>query len=336
MTTGLDPAVEPATARAVAVIGASGYIGGLVIAALQHARGSVERILALDVQPLPKALRGAGLVFEELDVRSARLAEVLEEHRIDTVVHLACIVTPPRGMTRNMQYAIDVDGTHNVLEACVEKGVRQLVITSSGAAYGFHVDNPPRVDEQCPLRGNDELPYARHKRLVEELLAKYRQSHPELLQLVFRPALVLGATANNQVTTMFERRVLLNVGGNDARFVFVLDEDVAACVVKGIHERKSGIYNLAADGALTMREIASITGARCLSISAPLLRSALGLLKRLRLTAAGPEQVTFLRYRPVLANAALKRDFGFIPTKTSREVFESYWEARMKQFMVNG
>jgi UDP-glucose 4-epimerase len=53
-------------------------------------------------------------------------------------------------------------------------------------------------------------------------------------------------------------------------------------------------------------------------------------MKRLRLTAAGPEQVTFLRYRPVLANAALKQDFGFIPTKTSREVFESYWAAHLR------
>jgi UDP-glucose 4-epimerase len=330
MKTGLDPVRESSPPRAVAVVGASGCLGGLVIAALQRDRRSVQRILALDAQPLPRAVHADGLVFEEMDVRSARLAEVLEEHQIDTVVHLACIVTPTRGMTRNTQYAIDVDGTHNVLEACVEKGVRQLVITSSGAAYGFHVDNPPRVDEGCPLRGNEELPYARHKRLVEELLAKYRTSHPELLQLVFRPAIVLGTTASKPVTSMFERSVLLNVSGNDARFVFVWDEDVAACIVKGIHERHGGIYNLAGDGALTMREIASITGAQCVPVSAALLKSALALMKRLRLTAAGPEQVTFLRYRPVLANAALKQDFGFIPTKTSREVFESYWAAHLR------
>ncbi len=328
MTTGQVPQQEPSAPRAVAVVGASGYIGGLVMAALQRDRRTVDRILALDVQPLPEALRREGVAFEELDVRSARLAELLEEHRIDTVVDLACIVTPSRGMTRNMQYAIDVDGTHNVLEACVEKGVRQLVIASSGAAYGFHVDNPAQVDEHCPLRGNDELPYARHKRLVEELLAKYRRSHPELMQLIFRPGVVLGATASNQVTAMFERPVLLDVSGNDARFVFVWDEDVAACIVKGIHERKDGIYNLTGDGALSMREIASITGARCLSLSAGLLRGLLGMSKRLRLTTAGPEQVIFLRYRPVLANHALKRDFGFTPTKSSREVFEEYWRAR--------
>jgi len=325
MITAPDSAPGHKPARAVAVIGAAGYIGGLVIDALRRDRRSVERILALDVKPLPEGQTGEGVVFEELDVRSARLAELIDEHGIDTVVDLAGIVTPAQGMTRNTQYAIDVDGTHNVLEACVEKGVRQLVILSSGAAYGFHVDNPPQVDERYPLRGNEELPYARHKRLVEELLAKYRHSHPELLQLVFRPALMLGS--GSPAMPMFERRWLVTVS-NEARFVFVWDEDVAACIVKGIHERKSGIYNLAGDGALTMQEIARITGARCMPVAAPLLRTALALLKRLRLTTAGPEQVTFLRYRPVLANAALKCDFGFTPTRTSREAFEAYWRSR--------
>lgn len=312
-------------ARAVAVIGASGHLGQLVLGALRRDRRSVERILALDVAPLPDTLHGDGVVFEELDVRSARLAELLDEHHIDTVVDCACIVTPAHGMTRNTQYAIDVDGTHNVLEASAEKGVRQLVFLSSGAAYGFHVDNPAVVDERSPIRGNEELPYARHKRLVEELLARYRASHPELLQLVFRPALVLGA--GGPTMPIFHKRWLVTVAGNGTRFAFVWDEDVVACIVKGIHERKAGIYNLAADGALTMQEIAGITGAQCIPVAAPLLRSALAVLKRLRLSTAGPEQVTFLRYRPVLANTALKRDFGFTPTRSSREVFEAYWKS---------
>ena len=44
----------------------------------------------------------------------------------------------------------------------------------------------------------------------------------------------------------------------------------------------------------------------------------------LRLTPHGPEQVRFLRYRPVLANDRLKDDFGYTPAYTSREAFERY------------
>jgi UDP-glucose 4-epimerase len=64
-------------------------------------------------------------------------------------------------------------------------------------------------------------------------------------------------------------------------------------------------------------------------LPAEMLRVGLGVLNRCRITQWGPEQVAFLQYRPVLSNEALKRDFGFTPTKTSREVFDLWWNARL-------
>src|SRR5690606_37790761 len=111
-----------------------------------------------------------------LDVTDAdSISPVLKEHRIDTVVHLAAIVNP--GADVDLEYRVDVSGSANVLAACVEAAVRRIVVSSSGAAYGYHQDNPEWIDEQQPLRGNDVFPYSRHKRLVEEMLAEYRRTH---------------------------------------------------------------------------------------------------------------------------------------------------------------
>ncbi len=55
-----------------------------------------------------------------------------------------------------------------------------------------------------------------------------------------------------------------------------------------------------------------------------LVRGVLAALKALRLTQYGPEQVDFLRYRPVLANRRLKKEFGYTPAKTTAEVFELF------------
>ncbi|MCC6317528.1 MAG: SDR family oxidoreductase [Gemmatimonadaceae bacterium] len=321
---------EVSPARVIAIVGGSGYLGQVLTRALLADRRGIERILLLDLRPPPQEVAGQ-VVFDELDVRSARLGEVLAEHAVDTVVHLAAVVTPRPGMTRNEHYAIDVDGTHNVLDACVEHGVQQVIVTSSGAAYGYHVDNPAWLDEQCPLRGNEEFAYARHKRLVEELLARYRARYPALRQLIFRPGTVLGRDAHNPVTALFERSVLLRITDGDSRFVFVWDEDVALCIAKGIHERRSGVFNLAGDGAMTPEEIASITGARVIALPATVLAIGLRVARWFELTDHGPEQVPFLRYRPVLSNAALKRDFGYTPLRTSREAFEEFWRSRRPQ-----
>ena len=57
-------------------------------------------------------------------------------------------------------------------------------------------------------------------------------------------------------------------------------------------------------------------------------QAALWVGKRLGLTQYGPEQLRFLRYRPVLANTRLKTVFGYVPRKTSAEVFDFWWAAR--------
>jgi UDP-glucose 4-epimerase len=313
----------------IAVLGASGYVGQLLTRALGNLPDR-PRVLALDVKPPDAGGWPDGVTFEEMDVRSARCGELLAEHRVEAVVHLAAVVNPPSGMTRNEQYAIDVDGTHNILEACVEHGVRQVVVLSSAAAYGFHAGLPPLLDEQAPLRGNEEFPYARHKRLVEELLARYREHHPELRQVIFRPATILGETTQNSVTAIFERRVLFRLVDGEDRFGFIWDGDVVACIVKAIREERAGTWNLAADGVLDLGEIGARTGATVLHVSASTLGTLLRVGHWLGFTEHGAEQVPYLRHRPVLSNRRLKEEFGFVPTRTSREVFEGWWEARRR------
>jgi UDP-glucose 4-epimerase len=305
--------------RAVAVLGASGYIGGKVIAALARDRRSLERIVALDVREPDRSQRLEGVVHETLDVRSARLAEVLADHRVDTVVHLAAIVAPPAGMTCPQQYGIDVDGTHNVLEACKETGVGHVTVLSSGAVYGAQTGDATPLKEDAPLR-DDEWLYARHKRLVEELLARYRAQHPSLAQLIFRPAIALGRETKNQISAFFEKPLLFDIAERPARFSFVLDDDLTACV----------IFNVAADGTMDALEIARHTGARRVCVGAGSLCRWIRLLRFFGLTQYAPEQVAFLRHRPVLANDALKREFGFSPTLTSKQVFETWWSSRKR------
>jgi UDP-glucose 4-epimerase len=315
-------------AMAIAITGAAGYLGRHVLRALAADRRSIEKVVALDVRALPADALGAGVAAEVADVRTTDLAAIFERHAVDCVVHLASIVTPGKGGAKDEAYDVDVVGTRNVLEACIAAGVKHLVVTSSGAAYGFHPDNPEWLREDAPLRGNDEFAYARHKRLVEEMLADARRAHPELAQLVLRPGTILGAGTRNQIADLFEKPVILGIRGAASPFVFAWDEDVAAAIVRGVHERATGIYNVCGDGFMTMRDIATRTGKPYVALPAWLVRGALALLARAGLSQYGPEQVDFLRYRSVLVNDALKTGLGVRPRLSSREVFDLFWRSR--------
>lgn len=310
--------------RTILLTGAAGYLGRIVLEELHTAAQTNFRLIAMDVRETPFALKRDGVFYVQEDVRSEKLVEILKQHQVQTVIHLAAIVTPSKQSNRALEYAIDVLGTENVLKACVAANVKQIIVASSGAAYGYHADNPAWINETQPLRGNYAFAYAHHKKLVEEMLTRYRQEHPELQQTIFRIGTILGESTNNQITALFEKPRLLAIKGSESPFVFVWDRDVARCFVQTVVTERTGIYNLAGDGALTLREIAAILGKKLFVVPARVLRFSLRLLKILRLSAYGPEQMDFLRYRPVLDNTKLKTVFGFTPEKTSREVFEFY------------
>ena len=303
------------TAR-VLITGAAGYVGGLLGSRLArdlHVTGT-------DIRPRP------GLPFEvrPMDVRDPALAGLLRDRAISHVVHLASVLDA--GADRAREFDIDVNGTRNVLDCCLAAGVGHVTVTSSGAAYGYHADNPAWIDETQDLRGNPEMPYSDHKRQVEEMLAEYRAAHPGLRQLVFRPGTILGATTRNLITNLFRQKRILAIRGAASPFVFIWDEDVVAGIEHGLRGDRSGIYNMAGDGALTVAEIAAILGKKVLPLPAGLVRAALWTGRRLGIGRYGPEQVDFLRYRPVLSNRRLKAEFGYRPQKTSEQTFRFYVE----------
>ena len=303
----------------VLITGGSGFLGSHVAAALA-ARDDVELVVCGDLR---HGVPRDGIIDETLDVTdSAGLAPLLRRHAIDTVVHLAAIVNPGRDVEQ--EYRVDVTGSANVLAACVEAGVRRIVVSSSGAAYGYHADNPRWIDEEQPLRGNDAFPYARHKRLVEEMLAEHRAAHPELQQVVFRIGTILGPTVQNQITALWDGRRILRIAGSASPFVFIWVDDVAAAMVRAATDGPPGVFNVAGDGCLTVTEIAERLGKPQLVLPAWALSGALRIGRMLRLTEHGPEKVPFLRYRPLLANGDLKRVFGYTPLRTSRQAFEEY------------
>jgi UDP-glucose 4-epimerase len=311
----------------VLVTGGAGYLGSTLVRSLARrlaGSGDPACIVATDVREVPREKREPGVEYVISDVRQPGLETVLREHAIDTVVHLAAIVTPGAKSNRELEYAVDVTGTKNVLEACVTSGVRRIIVTSSGAAYGYHADNPEWLTEDDPVRGNEAFAYSHHKRLVEEMLAEYRRTHPQLKQVVFRVGTILGETTRNQITALFERPRLIAIRGSKSPFVFIWDQDVVGAIEHAIFSGGAGIYNVAGDGALSIQQIAAHLGKRCITLPPGLLRSVLAVLHPLGLSRYGPEQVDFLRYRPVLDNRRLKEQFGYVPKLTSAEVFELF------------
>lgn len=299
----------------ILITGASGLVGR---ALLEQLAG--RDVIATDLAPPGRLHETAE--FQRMDVTGDDPARIIAATRPQVVVHLASVVTPPKGTGRGFAYRVDVTGTENVLRAALQAGVRRLVVTSSGAAYGYHPDNPAWLRETDPLRGNPEFAYSDHKRQVEEMLADARRDHPQLQQVVLRVGTVLGEGAENQITALFRKPRLLALHGSESPFVFIWTRDLARILARAATDGPPGIYNVAGDGALGVSDLARALNKPVLRLPAWAAKAALAVARPLGLSRYGPEQVRFLQYRPVLANDALKREFGYTPQKTSAEVFD--------------
>lgn len=308
----------------VLITGASGYLGALLVFKLSEEKEKlgINSIVATDVRELTDIPKN--IIFEKLDVRDNSAIILFEKHSINCVIHLASIVNPGKKSSRDFEYSVDVEGTKNILNACLKTKVKRIIISSSGAAYGYHPENKKILKETDPVRGNYEFAYSYHKRLVEEELSRYRNDHPELEQVIFRISTILGENVNNLITDLFKKPIQIGVWGTDSRFSIIWDMDAVEAFKQAIFSPKPGVYNLSGDGSVTIEERGKMMNKYVLSIPSQIIACALFILKRLGLTQYGPEQTRFLKYRPVLDNSKLKNEFGFIPKKTSRQNFEEF------------
>lgn len=115
------------------VTGATGFVGSHVVKKLLKA-GHLVRILRREKSPI-KMIEGLAVETAIGDVtdRESVLSAV---QGCDVVFHVAGFVSFWRG-NNEIQRRINVDGTRNVVEACLSHKVKRLIHTSSIAAIGF-------------------------------------------------------------------------------------------------------------------------------------------------------------------------------------------------------
>lgn len=310
--------------RRVAVTGAAGYLGRLLISRLaQDAEPDV--LLGLDVCPRPSDWPESA-VFVERDI-TCDIADLLIEHGIEAVAHLAFVLKPDRNAARAR--SVNVGGTASVLRACVEAGVRRLLYMSSATVYGAHADNDGILSENSPLRPVRGFQYGEAKVDVEAMLAGFRAGHAEVKVCVLRACPVLGVEADNFVARSFSGNVLVGLTGYDPPMQFLHEDDAAEimrhCLLNGVE----GTYNVGGVGTVRWSEMARIAGRRLVRLPAPLLYGATEMSWRLGLQSRSAGcGLDFIRYPWVVSGEKLEREHGWTATHTSREAWESFVSAK--------
>ena len=129
----------------ILVTGACGQIGSELVVALRERHGN-ENVVVTDIAEPTSALRDAG-PFEFLDVtQRGAIAAVVDRYHIDTIYHLAAILSATGERKPHMAWNVNINGLYKILEIARERKITRVFCPSSIAAFGPETprDNTPQ------------------------------------------------------------------------------------------------------------------------------------------------------------------------------------------------
>jgi UDP-glucose 4-epimerase len=268
----------------VLVTGAAGYVGSILLDALQ-AIESVTTIVGVDLKPCPDRLAGDGkVVWIQADVSTDDWQAAARNHRVDAVVHLAFQIRQLYGRRQKTQRRWNVDGARKVFDfALAESSVARLIHFSTITAYGAHAGNAlaRRFRESVPVRERDYL-YGSHKREIEGLLEQaYKASDGGTHVVVLRCASISGPYGRfalgrfGIVSTLTGLFPFLPCGRADFGRQYLHEDDVAGIVnalLAAAPRRGYEVFNASPEDYLATNDLASLLGKRPVIVPPVLLR----------------------------------------------------------------
>jgi len=205
---------------------------------------------------------GANLVKGDITVQD-EVSKAISGH--DVVVHLAAKI----GVEDSIKFpketlSTNVDGTVNVLNACVKHGIKNVVAASSAVVYG-ETENLPTSENN---KTNPSSPYGESKLKMEEYIQSFSKKH-NLNSIILRIFNVYGKGQSDEyagVITKFLDRISKNkeleiFGDGLQTRDFVAIQDVVnsiSCAISNIENKRGSIYNIASGKSISIKKLADL------------------------------------------------------------------------------
>ncbi|MFX1557121.1 MAG: NAD-dependent epimerase/dehydratase family protein [Promethearchaeota archaeon] len=242
--------------RRILVIGAAGQIGSELVPALREKYGNDNVIATGRKTPLPEIIKENGPVIY-LDVLDKdAFSKAMYEYEIDTIFHMASILSATGEKMPNTAWDINMNGLINVLEIGRKYEVDRIIWPSSIASFGPSTprDNTPNDTLLQPTTMYGITKVA-GELLVEYYFKKYRLDTRSMRL----PGIISSETLPGGGTTDYAVEIFYEAIKNKHYKCF-LREDTVLPMMYMSDCNKSMIDLLEADVSKLKRHVYNITG----------------------------------------------------------------------------
>jgi UDP-glucose 4-epimerase len=232
----------------ILITGASGHIGKRM--AKQFCKDGID-FIGIDCVNNPDLPADR---FHMMDIRDPTIGDLMEKNGIDSVIHLAFCTNPKIPAPKRDD--IDVNGSKNIIDCSLQKGVKNIVFASSGRVYGdLHKEDGMHDRDGNYLNPRDDF-YARNKIKAEELFLK-AGDESGIRVAVLRLAIVCwkggGAGMGDMFKSASKSGRFLTLGDKNPPIQLVHVNDVIEACRNALG--KEGIFDIASEGTMTLIDL---------------------------------------------------------------------------------
>jgi len=227
----------------ILVTGGTGFVGKPLVEKL---RKKGENVVVF-CRHEDKELKKIGVKFVKGDVRKNKDFKKLKRYQIDTVYHLAAELDEKSKELFN----INVNGTRNVVDFCLEKNARLIFLSPIGVLGSVLI--PAR--ETFPY--NPKTRYEKSKMAAEKIIMS--AAHDGLDYVIVRASIILGPNKIWQEIFEAAKKKYPIIGNGENYFHLTALDDVVDFLVfinkKSLREKvKNQIFHVATRDALKYKE----------------------------------------------------------------------------------
>ena len=310
----------------VLITGVSRFLGGRLAAQLA-ADPTIERVIGIDtVAPATSELVRLGRTeFVRADIRNPLIAKVLAQAGVTTVVHAGLMSSPRLVGGRVPMQELNVIGTMQLLGACQKSDtVGRVVVASTSAVYGSAARNPA-VFTECMHPGDaPHTGYARDAVEIEGYVRGFARRRPDIETTVLRFANTIGPTIDTALTRYLAMPVIPTVLGFDPRLQLLHEADAVETIRRATVASHPGVFNVAADGVLTLSQVVRRLGRLRVPVPARAVGLVGSLVRNSGVVEFSAEQAEFLSFGRVIETTKLHEEFGYLPAYTTAQALDTY------------
>jgi len=221
------------------------------------------------------------------------------------------------------RYDVNVRGTKQLLDHCVNHGVQNLVVVSSSYVYGAFPENPYYMDEDSPLAASRSYPEIRDLVEVDTLASAYLWRYPHIRTCVLRPVNVLGTYVHSMIGQYLREARVPTVMGFDPMMQFIHEEDLSEAIALALEHGLQGVFNVTGPGEVPLHTAIRETGGTAFPLPELVMRPLFARLFRWGILPYPPGAIDFLKFPVTVSGARYTEATNFRPLFGLEEIFHS-------------